>query len=77
MNDTKRVYILNHGEFNHFGYSKLAIPAVVDLTEEQIAIVTKMGYKIEIFSSDIPVEGVNKPIRSMSVHELLRRTQNR
>ena len=74
----QRVYILNHGNFDLFGYKRLQLPAVVELEEEQIVWLKEVGYKIEPFAdSEIPIAASNKPIKSMSVHEFVRKSQNR
>lgn len=52
----KKVYIMNQGVFNFFGYHNLILPAIVDLTENQLEFVKEQGYAIEEFSGNAAPE---------------------
>ena len=52
----KKVYIMNQGVFNLFGYHNLVLPAIVDLTENQVDYVKEQGYAVEEFSGNAAPE---------------------
>lgn len=52
----KKVYIMNQGVFDLFGYHNLVLPAIVDLTESQINFIKAEGYAVEEFSGNASPE---------------------
>lgn len=55
MSNKQKVYIMNQGIFNMYGYQNLTLPAIVDLTLQQIEDLKAKGYVIQNFT------GIAKP----------------
>lgn len=76
----KKVYVLNHGTFNLFGYNNIHIPAIIDLEEDQIEWMKSSGYRIEEVTenqSAVSEDSVQtiRNVRTISLNELQMRNK--
>ena len=72
MANKRKVYILNQGVFNMYGYQNLTLPAIVDLTPQEIEDCKAKGYVMQDFTG-ITKNNSNDRMHTMSCASLLRK----
>lgn len=72
MADKRKVYILSQGVFNLYGYQNLTLPAIVDLTPQEIEDCKAKGYVLQDFTG-ISKNTSKDRLHTMSCASLLRK----